>query len=219
MRVAYRPFFGTVDQAQEIDARLAHPMFAFMGIRPIASQHSRAEDNVLRKYAALAQKVIVEIGVAEGASALSMRESMPSSACLFLVDPFQPGSIPFLSAMFLVAQKGVNSIKNGSVVWIRDLSFNAVKSWDKTRSIDLLFIDGDHSEQGCMQDWTDWSPLVSVGGHVIFHDARLFPGGWPRDCDGPVKVVNRLFRDQEASPQQWQIVEELNSIVVVKKLA
>ena len=36
---------------------------------------------------------------------------------------------------------------------------------------DLLFIDGDHSYDGCMRDAENWFPLLEPGGHVIFHDA------------------------------------------------
>jgi predicted O-methyltransferase YrrM len=216
MRIAFRPFYGTVDPGQKISHKLEHPFFAFAGLRPLASEHSQPEDDVIRKYAALAGNTVVEIGVAEGGSAVSMRESMPAKACLYLIDPYLSGKIPFLNMTFLVAQKAVNSVQNGSVVWIKDFSFNAIKQWDSDRTIDLLFIDGDHSEEGCLKDWEDWSSYVRDGGYVIFHDARLFPGGWPKESDGPVKVVNRLFRG-EISSEQWEIVEETYSLIVVQK--
>jgi predicted O-methyltransferase YrrM len=36
--------------------------------------------------------------------------------------------------------------------------------------IDFLFIDGDHSYEGVKKDWEMYSPLVSPGGLVVFHD-------------------------------------------------
>jgi len=51
------------------------------------------------------------------------------------------------------------------VVWVERFSFEAVKSWKAP--IDLLFIDGDHSEAGVLQDWEDWSPFVIADGVVI----------------------------------------------------
>jgi cephalosporin hydroxylase len=216
VRIAFRPFYKPVDAGQEVSSKLAHPFFAFTGLRPLASEHSHSEDQVIRKYAELAGNTIVEIGVAEGGSAVSTRESMSAHACLYLIDPYLSGKIPFLSMTFLVAQKAVNSVQNGSVVWIKEFSFNAIQEWDRGKTIDLLFIDGDHSEEGCLKDWEEWSPYVRVGGYVMFHDARLFPGGWPIESDGPVKVVNKLFREQPFN-EQWKIVEEVNSVVAVQK--
>lgn len=35
---------------------------------------------------------------------------------------------------------------------------------------DLLFIDGDHSYDGCMADLENWYPKLAAGGQVILHD-------------------------------------------------
>jgi predicted O-methyltransferase YrrM len=43
------------------------------------------------------------------------------------------------------------------------------------RTLDLLFVDGDHSYEGVRQDFTDYSKLVRPGGLVAFHD--IVPGG------------------------------------------
>ena len=37
-------------------------------------------------------------------------------------------------------------------------------------SVDLLFIDGDHTKLGVIQDWDDYSGLVSKNGIVVFDD-------------------------------------------------
>ncbi|WP_426957489.1 class I SAM-dependent methyltransferase [Muricoccus radiodurans] len=36
---------------------------------------------------------------------------------------------------------------------------------------DLLFIDGDHSYEGCTADLETWYPALQPGGHVILHDS------------------------------------------------
>jgi predicted O-methyltransferase YrrM len=36
---------------------------------------------------------------------------------------------------------------------------------------DVLFVDGDHSYEGCTRDCENWFPKLEPGGHVIFHDA------------------------------------------------
>ena len=38
------------------------------------------------------------------------------------------------------------------------------------KDFDLLFIDGDHSCQGCLSDLENWYPKLQPGGHVILHD-------------------------------------------------
>ncbi len=76
-------------------------------------------------------------------------------------------------------------------------------------------IDADHSESGERKDWDNWSQFVAPGGLVIFHDARLFEGGWTSAGYGPVRLVDDLFRNMTIS--SWTIVEEIHSLVVVER--
>jgi predicted O-methyltransferase YrrM len=55
------------------------------------------------------------------------------------------------------------------------------------RHIDFLFIDGDHSYEGCMKDWTLCRPFLVSGSLVVFHDI-----GW---ATGVQRVV-----DEEVEP-------------------
>jgi predicted O-methyltransferase YrrM len=43
--------------------------------------------------------------------------------------------------------------------------------YDQIGRFDLLFIDGDHSYEGCTADLENWFPLLSPGGHVVLHDS------------------------------------------------
>lgn len=38
------------------------------------------------------------------------------------------------------------------------------------RSLDLVFIDADHSYEGCLADIIAWTPKVKIGGYVCGHD-------------------------------------------------
>ncbi len=57
--------------------RTRHPVFAWLGLRPIFAQHTSAEHETLKRWAC-GRRRLVEIGVAEGASALALREAMSS---------------------------------------------------------------------------------------------------------------------------------------------
>lgn len=191
---------------------LRHPVFALLGIRPVLGQHTQAEDAALRKWAA-GKSSLVEIGVAEGASAVTLRQVMSPQGSLRLIDPFHLSRLQGLNAMRRVAHRVVDDIRIGRVAWINRFSFEAAKDW--VDPIDFLFIDGDHSETGVQQDWDDWHRHMVPGGIVAFHDAAVFPGGWPQPDWGPVRVVNRLFRSQTSSG--WKIVQEVDSLVVVQR--
>lgn len=189
-----------------------HPAFCLTRLRGVIAEHSEAEELMLQKYAR-GKKSLVEIGVAEGASALALRCAADSSAVLYLIDPYVPGKIPGFNFTKACARRNVKRSTNATVRFIEDFSHNASKNWHT--AIDFLFIDGEHSYEACLRDWQQWSPFVEPAGVVAFHDARTFPGGWTREDWGPVIVVNELFRREDN--RDWEIIDEVDSLVVVQR--
>ncbi len=51
-----------------------------------------------------------------------------------------------------------------------DISEDTVKAILSDRKADMLFIDGDHSEELVRNDWNRYSKFVRSGGLVFFHD-------------------------------------------------
>jgi predicted O-methyltransferase YrrM len=97
------------------------------------------------------------------------------------------------------------------VHWHVDYSNAVARRWAGT--VDLVFIDGDHSEEGVRTDWEDWHGFVEPGGAVLFHDARQSqPGG--RGLPGPTAVVDALFRGPQAVAG-WSIAREADRTVAV----
>lgn len=57
--------------------------------------------------------------------------------------------------------------------------------------IDLLFIDADHSYEGCTRDLENWFPEVVPGGHVVLHDCYF-------GCEVQPAVIDFIERHREA---------------------
>jgi predicted O-methyltransferase YrrM len=66
--------------------------------------------------------------------------------------------------------------------------------------IDLLFIDGDHREEGVRADFERWSPRLTEGGHLLFHDAVDAPDFIPPFDSGPARIAARAAQELEARP-------------------
>jgi predicted O-methyltransferase YrrM len=194
------------------------------GLIPPRIMHTREEADLL---ASLAQgrKVAVEIGVYEGSSALVLAGSLPTSAVLHLIDPFvdsrglAAGWRGTAWATRRVVDRAVRARGGPTVRWHIERSQDAGRRW--TESVDLVFIDGDHAEESCRQDWELFSPWVPPGGVVLFHDARQDkPGGegLPGEggVPGPTGLVDELFRGPGAV-EGWQIRAELHTLVAVER--
>jgi predicted O-methyltransferase YrrM len=187
------------------------------GVARPRRMHSDAEAALLRMLAHRRRRV-VEIGVFEGSSALVLYDTLEPGAELHLVDPFrdQRGAAREHAAATewatrRVVARAAKRAPGPRVVWHVDYSASVAENW--TLPVDLVFIDGDHSEIGVAKDWDLWHPFVAEGGAVLFQDARASqPGG--RGLPGPTAVVDRLFRGPRALPD-WEISEEVGRAVAV----
>jgi predicted O-methyltransferase YrrM len=73
------------------------------------------------------------------------------------------------------------------IVPLRGKSVEVAQSFKE--KIDLLFIDGDHSYEGCSSDLKAWMPHLRSGGIVVLHDY-----GW---AEGVQKTVDELVKPME----------------------
>ena len=191
-----------------------------LGLIPPRTMHSPEDARVLLDAARGARRA-VEIGVYEGASALALLNELGAGAELHLIDPFgrRPDALPSgwgatewaTRRVIARAQRSLGG-DAPSVHWHAALSHEVAASW--SQPVDLVFVDGDHSEAGCELDWDCWKELVIAGGHVVFHDARADrPGG--RGLPGPTAVVARRLRAGPAPA--WEIVAESDRTVVARR--
>src|SRR5215210_7958915 len=180
------------------------------GVIPPRTMHSAEEASLLAELAR-GRRRVVEIGVFEGSSAVVLCDVLEQGAELHLVDPFghhadalREGHAATEWATRRVVERAARRSGGPTVRFHVDFSASVAQRW--TLPVDLVFIDGDHSELGVHKDWDLWHPFVVEGGQVLFHDARASqPGG--RGLAGPTAVVDRLFRGPRALPE-WKITAE-----------
>lgn len=193
------------------------------GLIPPRTMHSAAEAALLAELAQGRTRV-VEVGVYEGSSAVVLCRVLGPEAELHLIDPFghhatalPPGWGATERASKAVVARAARRSPGGGprVTWHVALSEDVARGW--TAPVDLVFVDGDHSEDACALDWELWSRHVVEGGVVVFHDARASRRGGV-GLPGPTAVVDRLFRGVDAVPG-WAILREVDGAVAVARQA
>lgn len=175
-----------------------------LGLEAAATQTTDAEREALRSYAKDRQ-CLVEIGVFEGVTSRVLRETMSSRGILTCVDPFVKGQLG-ISYGFSISRQELAKSHNGSVRFLRCLSHEAAVDW--SMALDFIFIDGDHSDEGVGRDWRDWSPFVSSGGMVAFHDSV-----GPESASGPPALVRKIRR----SDPRFQFVDQVDSLTIFQR--
>jgi len=66
----------------------------------------------------------------------------------------------------MVADRGLQD----SIEIIQGASGDVVDQISKVKDIGMIFIDGDHSHDGCMADMLSYAPLISPGGILVMDD-------------------------------------------------
>jgi predicted O-methyltransferase YrrM len=192
-----------------------------LGLVPPRTMHSAEDARVLLEAARGARRV-VEIGVYEGASAVALCAALEPDAELHLIDPFgsHPDALPrgwgaseWATRRALERAVRRRGARAPRVHWHVALSHEMAARWREP--LELVFIDGDHSERACGLDWSEWHGFVAPGGCVVFHDAREGQSDG-RGLPGPTAVVNRLFRD--ADTPGWELAAEADRTVAVRRI-
>ena len=168
-------------------------MQATSGVRPI-------EGHFLAWLASKWGKdTIVEIGSCEGRSAAYMADALHDAYfmhgqihCVDLWD-LGKGVTPSKHSSKSAEQRFYKNLNNlGLMPYItphKGYSSQVARSW--SAPISLLFIDGDHTFQGCLSDFLAWNRYVRVGGVIAFHDT---------DQPDINKVVTLFLKKEEWKP-------------------
>ena len=137
---------------------------------------------------------IVEIGVAKGENAEHILKKCKLEK-YFLIDPFIHK--PFYK----------KAIKYKSVVFLKAKSEDVAKTFEN-KSLDLVFVDGDHSYEAVKRDIEMWLPKIRKGGLLIGHDY----------CDkwlGVRKAVDEMLKKITLVPIEYKVNNSHNNIFYV----
>ncbi len=151
----------------------------------------------------IAPKNVLEIGCYTGVSTVWLAaglEQVGSKATVHSVDlfvdpimPVAPSHCGYLDNPLEYAQKSVDSAQLSHRVKFHKM--HSIEMGEKVdellnESIDFLFIDGDHTITGCVNDFRLFYPHVSVGGYIILHDI------YPEVCawNGPRYVIDNFIK-------------------------
>jgi predicted O-methyltransferase YrrM len=141
--------------------------------------------------------VVLEIGTAQGGTYWAWCRLATHTAHLVSVD--LPGNDEWSSRVSSYPR----STQTQTLIRADSHDPQIVRSLDGLRgSVDLLFIDGDHSYEGVRADFENYAPLVRPGGLIAFHDVE--------STNHPASQVDRLWTQLRDLYDAREIIDEVN---------
>lgn len=119
---------------------------------------------------------MVEVGSFEGVSTLLFSQFVDTVYSVDCYDYKVPdtGRIPEHDLSFQIAEKmfveRTKDVKN--IIKIKKKSMEAVKDF-QDRSLDAVYIDGEHDEESVREDIREWRKKIKFGGYLMGHDYYL----------------------------------------------
>jgi len=159
---------------------------------------------------------IVEIGSWKGKSTFCLAKGLKNGT-IYAIDPFnadgeneskniydkQKGVKPLME-QFITNMKHQNLIDK-----IKILKGYSSQFLHEFSQIDFLFIDGDHSIEGCDYDFINYSPFLKKGGYIAFHD--FYPD---RNDLGPTWVIKNRINNNPS----YKFHRQYDSLWIAQKL-
>ncbi|MHA6249238.1 class I SAM-dependent methyltransferase [Pontibacter sp. CAU 1760] len=160
---------------------------------------------------------LVEIGSWKGKSTVALGLGLTYKSRIFAIDPFNAEGELGSKEEYL-AKIGSESLLNQFIANIRKYnlinSITPLKGYSKEfvnyfDELDFIFIDGDHSIEGCRNDFELFSPKLKSGGILAFHDYYS-----DRDELGPTWVIKNLVMQSS----NFRFLSNVDSLWVAKKI-
>ncbi|MBY9007040.1 MAG: class I SAM-dependent methyltransferase [Candidatus Lokiarchaeota archaeon] len=152
-------------------------------------------------------KIIVEIGTCKGGTLFLLSRFSSDDALIISLDlPTWNiyGGYGYLRgklyrSFLLKHQKLILLAKDSHKI----SALNEIETILKNRTIDVLFIDGDHTYKGVKQDFKMYSPLVKKDGLIVFHDIVVHQS--EENCQ-----VNEFWNEIKQNYKHQEIVDDWN---------
>lgn len=173
-----------------------------------------------------AEGVIVEIGAEFGMSASLFAYAALETVEIWSVDLF-PGELMAQHLSNLVDAKYAIKTPAGIVSRTNVIQGDSVeigRNWQDINAkfgrngawIDLLFVDGDHSYVGVMNDLMQWGGKVKPGGRIAFHDVAQPSNPTPHPSHHEVaKAISDWRGDQPVG--LWADLARVDSMLVIER--
>jgi len=168
--------------------------------------HLTSEERVKLYQLSLNMNTIAEIGSYIGASAncfgaaMLSRRSRNTIGRIYCIDTWKNDAMTEGSRDTWQEFKTNTRHYKQYILPIKGFSVDVVEEVAAhTSSLDLLFIDGDHSYKGVKSDWDAYSRFLRSGSLVVFHD-----WGW---ADGVKRVIEEnvmpMVSNSDSLPNMW----------------
>lgn len=166
------------------------------------------EAEILRKYAAIANKGVVELGSYEGKSSIVLASA--TTVPIYCVDTFN--SLGVNVEPRNTYEKFIENTKDFlNIVPIVGRTDEVCRNFN--RVFDVLFIDASHDYDSVKTDFNNWFPLLSVGGVIIFHDV------YAKDVEDSTQTNHPgvyMFFHELLDSGAFEIIDRANTIGVLR---
>ncbi len=143
-------------------------------------------------------KIGAEIGTDHGQYAEQLCIGIPNLH-LICVDPWAAYSegldVKSQEDLDKIYEEAHQRLKSYNVEMIRETSMNSLP-YIADGSLDFVFIDGNHSYSNVLEDITEWSKKVKLGGVVCGHDYKEDS----INNYGVIEAVNKYVKENNISP-------------------
>jgi predicted O-methyltransferase YrrM len=177
--------------------------FAFHS--PFVPKQVRAEITTFIEHVAARQpQTVLEVGTEGGGTLFLLTLAAAPDATVISVDqPVGPGGghprwKDSLFQRFVLPLQRIHLLRANSHALS---TLERVRAILAGRSLDVLFIDGDHTYGGVREDWLMYGPLATPNGLVALHD--IVPHPPEKRCE-----VAPFWQELKATVAHWEIIAD-----------